>query len=148
MTSDFDEFSPITELTINTFNDLQIYSINKCDVLKYKAGFGHGFSCLRPDMKCINEKDLNDKYFMEYVIHNQNWKCYLNTKENIKNNQCGILYGNLCNLKLEYRYCPTYIDIKYPYDKNELPIPELNNYDSVKLKLIKRSKYCPYYLCS
>ena len=145
MTSDFDEFSPITELTINTFNDLQIYSINKCDVLKYKAGFGHGFSCLRPDMKCINEKDLNDKYFMEYVIHNQNWKCYLNTKDNIKNNQCGILYGNLCNLKLEYRYCPTYIDIKYPYDKNELPIPELNNYDSVKLKLIKRSKYCPYY---
>lgn len=82
---------------------------------------------------------------MEYVIHNQSWKCYLNTKENIKNNQCGILYGNLCNLKLEYRYCPTYINMKYNYDKNEIPIPELNNYDSVQFKLIKRGKYCPNY---
>ena len=145
MSTSFNEYSPVTELTTNTFNDLELYSINNCDVVKYKAGFGRGFSCLRPDMKCIDKKELNDKYFLEYVIHNQSWKCYLNTKENIKNNQCGILYGNLCNLKLEYRYCPTYINMKYNYDKNEIPIPELNNYDSVQFKLIKRGKYCPNY---
>ena len=35
--------------------------------------------------------------------------------------------------------------MKYNYDKNEIPIPELNNYDSVQFKLIKRGKYCPNY---
>ena len=145
MTSYFDKNSPITELTTNTFNDMEIYSINNCDVLKYKAGFGRGFSCLRPDMKCISEKDLNSKYFMEYVIYKQSWKCYVNTKDNIQKKQCGTLYGSLCNLKLEYRYCPTYLNIKYNYDKNEIPIPEINNYDNVKLRLLKRGKYCPNY---
>ena len=137
--------TPITELTVNTFIDMRKFSFNSCDFLKYKAGFGRGFSCLRPDQKCIDEKTLNTDYFLEYAINKYNWKCYLNTKENIKNKQCGIIYGNLCNLKLEYRYCPTYINIKYDYDKNELPIPELNNYNSQKLKLLKRGKYCPAY---
>jgi hypothetical protein len=145
MSVTFDEYSPVTELTANALNDLEIYSINNCDVIKYKAGFGHGFSCLRPDMKCINQNDLNNKYFLEYTIHNQFWKCYVNTKENIKKKQCGTLYGNLCNLKLIYRYCPVYIDIKYKYDKNEIAIPELETYDKVHLKLIKRGKYCPNY---
>ena len=145
MSVTFDEYSPVTELTANALNDLEIYSINNCDVIKYKAGFGHGFSCLRPDMKCINQNDLNNKYFLEYTIHNQFWKCYVNTKENIKKKQCGTLYGNLCNLKLIYRYCPVYIDIKYKYDKNEIAIPEIETYDKVHLKLIKRGKYCPNY---
>ena len=145
MSASFDEYSPITELTANAFNDLEIYSINNCDVIKYKAGFGGGFSCLRPDMKCISQNELNNKYFLEYVIHEQSWKCYVNTKENIKNKQCGVLHGNLCNLKLSYRYCPTYIDIKYKYDKNEIPIPELDLYDKVKIKLIKRGEHCPNY---
>ena len=101
-------------------------------MLKYKAGFGRGFSCIRPDQKCIDEKTLNKDYFLEYSINVMNWKCYLNTKENIKNKQCGIRYGNLCNLKLEYRYCPSYIDIKPDLDRNELPIPELDNYNSQK----------------
>ena len=137
--------TPITELTANTFNDMKIYSFNKCDLLKYKAGFGRGFSCIRPDQKCIDEKTLNKDYFLEYSINVMNWKCYLNTKENIKNKQCGIRYGNLCNLKLEYRYCPSYIDIKPDLDRNELPIPELDNYNSQIIKLLKRGKYCPAY---
>ena len=105
------------------------FSFNNCDFLKYKAGFGRGFSCVRPDQKCIDEETLNKKYFLEYSINKQGWKCYLNTKENIKNKQCGVIYGNLCNLKFEYRYCPTYISIKQDLDKNELPIPELDNYN-------------------
>ena len=138
-------FAPISELTLNTFNDMKIYSINKCDILKYKAGFGRGFSCLRPDQKCIDENDLNKDFFMEYTIGVYGWKCYLNTKENIKNKQCGIRHGNLCNTKLEYRFCPTYTDIKPDYDRNELPIPELDIYKSQKLKLIKKGKMCPAY---
>ena len=145
MSKSFNEYSPITEMTLNAINDMELYSINHCDVLKYFAGFGRGFSCLKPSMKCIDYKDLNKKYFMEYVIHNHSWKCYLNTKENIQNNQCGVNYGSLCNLKLEYRFCPSYRRIKYAYDKNELPIPELDTYDSIKLKLIKKGKNCPNY---
>ena len=145
MSSGFDKYSPITELTLNIFNDLKFYSINNCDVVKYRAGFGRGFSCLRPDMKCVDIKELNSKYFMEYVIYKQSWKCYVNSKENIKNKQCGVLFGSLCNIKLEWRFCPIYSEIKYNYDKNELPIPELKNYNSVKLRLIKRGQYCPNY---
>ena len=145
MSKKIDEYTPITELTANTFNDMKIYSFNKCDLLKYKGGFGRGFSCVRPDQKCVDEKILNKDYFLEYSINKMYWKCYLNTKENIKNNQCGILYGSLSNFKLEYRYCPSYIDIKPEYDKNELPIPELEIYNNKKLKLLKRGKFCPNY---
>ena len=38
----------ITEITANIMNELDIYSINNCDLFKYRAGFGNGFSCLRP----------------------------------------------------------------------------------------------------
>ena len=137
--------TPITELTANVFNDMRKFSFNNCDFLKYKAGFGRGFSCVRPDQKCIDEETLNKKYFLEYSINKYGWKCYLNTKENIKNKQCGVIYGNLCNLKFEYRYCPTYINIKQDLDKNELPIPELDNYNSQHLKLLKKGKFCPAY---
>ena len=137
--------TPITELTANVFNDMKKFSFNKCDLLKYTAGFGRGFSCTRPDQKCIDEKTLNKDYFLEYAINKYGWKCYLNTKDNIKNKQCGIRYGNLCNLKLQYRFCPTYMSIKGDYEKNELPIPELDAYNSQKLKLLKKGKYCPTY---
>ena len=53
--------TPITELTANTFNDLKMFSFNNCDLLKYKAGFGRGFSCTRPDQKCIDEETLDKK---------------------------------------------------------------------------------------
>ena len=145
MSKDLNQDTPITELTSNTFNDLKKFSFNSCDLLKYKAGFGGRFSCVRPDQKCIDEKTLDKDYFLEYDINQYGWICYLNTKENIKNKQCGIRFGNLCNLKLEYRYCPTYINIKYNYDKNELPIPELDTYKSQNLKLIKNGKNCPNY---
>ena len=61
MSKSFNEYSPITEMTLNAINDMELYSINHCDVLKYFAGFGHGFSCLKPSMKCIDYKDLNKK---------------------------------------------------------------------------------------
>ena len=146
MSKDLKYDTPITEFTANTFNDLKKFAFNSCDLLKYKAGFGRGFSCVKPDQKWIDEKVLDLDYFLEYTINQYGWKCYLNTKENIKKKQCGIRYGYLCNLKLEYRYCPTYINIKHNYDKNELPIPELDIYNSQSLKLLKNGKNCPNYI--
>ena len=137
--------TPVTEITANVFNDMKIFSFNKCDLLKYKGGFGGGFSCVRPEQNCVDEKTLNKDYFLEYSINMNTWKCYLNTKENIKNKQCGVLSGNLCNLKFQYRYCPAYIDIKPKIETNQLPIPELDIYNSQKLKLIKRGPHCPNY---
>ena len=134
----------ITEITTNTMNEFYMYTINNCDVFKYRAGFGNGFSCLRPAQDCIDYKDL-DKYFLEYNFHGKyEVVCYLNTKENIKNRQCGTFYGHLTNKKYEYRFCPSYKQIK----DTSLPlsmtkITELDAYPSQTIKLVKNSPKCP-----
>ena len=134
----------ITEITTNIMNEFYIYTINNCDFIKYRAGFGGKFSCLRPAQDCIDYKDLKN-YFLEYNFYN-NYEvvCYLNTKENIKNNQCGTFYGGVCNKKLEWRFCPSYKQIK----DTSLPlsmtkIPELDAYPSQTIKLVKNSPLCP-----
>ena len=143
MSEDIPKNMTITELTINTFNAMNIYSFNECDLLKYKAGFGKGFSCLRPTQDCINETQLNN-YFLEYSFYGKTKiKCFLSTKENIQNDQCGILYGNLINLKLEYRYCPVYFTIKDTPLLTTIPIPELDLHEKQTLRLIRNSDQCP-----
>ena len=133
----------ITELTIGIFNELEMFTINQCDIFKYKAGFGNGFNCVRPTQDCIDIKEI-DNYFLEYNFYDDyDIKCYLNTKENIKNKQCGTIYGNVANKKLEYRFCPLYKQIKYNPFKSMTPIPELNVYESQKLKVFKNSESCP-----
>ena len=99
---------------------------------------------LRPAQDCLDYKELKN-YFLEYNFYN-NYEviCYLNTKENILNNQCGTLYGGICNKKLEYRFCPSYKQIK----DSSLPlsmtkIPELDAYSSQTIKLVKNSPSCP-----
>ena len=134
----------ITEITTNTMNEFYIYTINNCDLFKYRAGFGRNFSCLRPAQDCLDYKELKN-YFLEYSFYdNFEVVCYLNTRENIKNNQCGILYGGVCNKKLEFRFCPAYKQIK----DTSLPlsmtkIPELDAYPSQTIKLVKNSPSCP-----
>ena len=133
-----------TELTINLMNELSMYTINQCDIFKYRAGFGGGFSCIRPTQDCIDIKNLQN-YFLEYNIYNDyRVKCYLNTKENLINKQCGIKYGNVVNKKLEYRFCPSYKQIRdTSLFLSMTPIPELDVYPSQKLRLLKNSKSCP-----
>ena len=134
----------ITEITANIMNELDIYSINNCDLFKYRAGFGNGFSCLRPAQDCLDNKVLNN-YFLEYNFYkNYEVVCYLNSKENIKKKQCGTLYGRMCNKKYAYRFCPAYKPIR----DTSLPlsmtkIPELDAYTSQTIKLIKNSPQCP-----
>ena len=135
--------SSITELTIGILNELDMYTVNQCDIFKYRAGFGNGYSCLRPAQDCLDIKDI-DNYFLEYNFYEDHkLKCYLNTKENIKNKQCGIIYGNLSNKKLEYRYCPLYKQIKEKKLKSLSNIPELDVYEYQKLRLLKISESCP-----
>ena len=134
----------ITEITTNIMNEFYMYTINNCDLFRYRAGFGRKFSCLRPTQDCLDYTDLKN-YFLEYNFHrNYEVICYLNTKENIKKNQCGIHYGGLSNKKYEYRFCPSYKQIK----DTSLPlsmtkITELDAYSSQTIKLVKNSPSCP-----
>ena len=133
----------ITELTIGVLNDIDIYTVNQCDIFKYRAGFGKGYNCVRPLQDCLDIKELNN-YFLEYNIYGNYYvKCYLNTKENIKNKQCGIISGNLINKKLEFRFCPLYKPIKDKPFKSMTPIPEIDVYENQKLRLVKNSASCP-----
>ena len=134
----------ITEITTNVMNEFYFYTINNCDIFKYRAGFGGKFSCLRPQQDCLDIIELNN-YFLEYNFYNKfDIVCYLNTKENIKNKQCGKKYGAICNKKLEYRFCPSYKQIK----DTSLPISmtkitELDAYSSQTFKLVKNGPMCP-----
>ena len=133
----------ITELTISLMNEMYMYTINQCDIFKYRAGFGRGYSCVRPAQDCIDIKELKN-YLLEYNIYNNyKIKCYLNTKENLINRQCGIIYGNLVNKKLEYRFTPAYKKIRdTSLFLSMTAIPELDVYPFQKLRLLKNSKSC------
>jgi hypothetical protein len=87
----------ISELTMSVFNEMQHISLSKCDLFKFEQGITNNFHCLRVTQDCIDKKMEKD-YFLEYGIDQEKEgkvKCYLNTKENIKKEQCGIKYGNL-----------------------------------------------------
>jgi hypothetical protein len=78
--------SIISELTMKLFNEMTMFSVPKCDLFKYEAGFGRGYNCLRPFQDCI-DKNMENEYFLEYGIYNNTEiKCYLNNKDNLKHN--------------------------------------------------------------
>ena len=67
----------ITEITTNVMNEFYFYTINNCDIFKYRAGFGGKFSCLRPQQDCLDIIELNN-YFLEYNFYNKfDIVCYL-----------------------------------------------------------------------
>ena len=136
--------SSITEISTNMLGEYPFYSINNCDIFKYRAGFGKKFSCLRPAQDCIDIKQLNQN-FLEYNFYKDKILiCYLNTKENIKNKQCGTLYGHTCNNQLKNHFCPNYNQL---YENNiqisMTKIEELERYSSQTFKLVKNSDSCP-----
>ena len=136
----------ITELTLKVFNEMANFAVLKCDLFKYKAGFGRGYNCLRVGQDCI-DNTMENEYFLEYGIYNEtNIKCYLNDKNHLKNNQCGTKYGNL-EYKFPKKYfCPVYKEIKDKPFISMTPIPELNIYKSQKIRLLRNPPSCKKYI--
>ena len=141
----FDD-TAITELTLKVFNEVENISILKCDLFKYKAGFGKGYNCLRVGQDCI-DNNMENEYFLEYGIYNEtNIKCYLNDKNHFKKNQCGTKYGNLEYEFVNNFFCPVYKEIKDNPLISMTTIPELNFYKSQKIRLLKNPPTCEKYI--
>ena len=127
----------ISELTMKVFNEMKHLALPKCDLFKFEQGVDQGFHCLRVSQDCI-DKNLANEYFLEYGIYNQTKiKCYLNTKENLKKEQCGIKYGNLEYNNFNQYFTPSFKQIKYLPILAKRDIPEINLYQNQTLNLIK-----------
>ena len=126
----------MSETSLNLLNDMDYYSISKCDLEIDYYG-----KCHRIDQKCISQDELNNKYYLRYGINNFKIVCYFSDKNNIANNQCGIKYGPL--LAEIINYSP--LIIKHTIEKlkiDDYDIPELNNFNEQELILLNPSKKC------
>ena len=112
-----------TEITINLLSEYP-YDVALCDLLFYKRK-----KCFRVDQKCIDDCNF-EKYFMEYYIDENNKKliCNLKTKEDLKNQKCGSLYGNVF-----------YKDFIEPKKFNEF----IESKQEQKILLLRPSPKCP-----
>ena len=133
----------ISELTMKVFNEMLFITLSKCDLLKFEQGITKNFHCLRVTQDCIDKK-LEKDYFLEYGIDKERSevKCYLNTKENIKNEQCGIKYGNLEYKNFNKYFTPSFKQIKDSSFLSKRDIPELNIYKNQTIKLLKNPHLC------
>ena len=144
MNKEYDIDYVISELTMSVFNEMPNLSLSKCDLFKFEQGVQNGFHCLRVSQDCINKNSEND-YFLEYGIDEENEykvKCYLNTKENIKKEQCGIKYGNLEYSNFNTYFTPSFKQIKENLLLAKRDIPEINLYKNQTLKLLKNAPSC------
>ena len=133
----------ISELTMKVFNEMLFITLSKCDLLKFEQGITKNFHCLRVTQDCIDKK-LEKDYFLEYGIDKERSevKCYLNTKENIKNEQCGIKYGNLEYKNFNKYFTPAFKQIKDSSFLSKRDIPEINMYKNQTIKLLKNPPSC------
>ena len=112
-----------TESSLNILEEYP-YELAHCDLLFYKKK-----KCYRVDQKCIDDCSL-EKYFMEYYIDDKNKKliCNLKSKDDLKNQKCSSIYGNVFYKELiEPKNLNEYIQTK---DMQKLlllnPSPSLN----------------------
>ena len=132
----------ITELTMKVINEMANFTVPKCDLFKFEGGLINGFNCLRISQDCI-DTSMEKDYFLEYGIYNETKiKCYLNNRDNIKNKQCGVRYGNLEKDIFKKYFCPVYKVIKDTPLISMSQIPELNIYKSQKIRLLKNPPSC------
>ena len=134
----------ISELTMSVFNEFQYMTLPKCDLFKFEQGVNKNFHCLRVAQDCLDGK-IKNEYFVEYGIDKEKdgqVKCYLNTKENIKNEQCGIKYGNLLYNDFNLYFTPAFKQIKDTSFLTKRNIPELNLYKNQTIKLLKNPPSC------
>ena len=134
----------ISELTMSVFNEMQHLALPKCDLFEFEQGVTNNFHCLRVEQDCIDKKMEND-YFLEYGIDQEKKgkiKCYLDTKENIKKEQCGIKYGNLEYFNFNKYFTPSFKQIKENLLLAKRDIPEINIYQNQTIKLLKNPPSC------
>ena len=132
----------ISELTMKVFNEMKHITLPKCDLFKFEQGLEKGFHCLRVTQDCI-DKNNEKNYFLEYGLYNSTKiKCYLNTKDNIEKDQCGINYGNLEYYTFNNYFTPAFKQIKNLGLLAKREIPELNLYKNQTLKLLKNPSSC------
>ena len=73
-------YTTLSEITLNFFNDCPIYFSNLCDFEKIGK-------CFRLDNNCFSDEELNN-YFIEYIVTpNNKVICYLNNKTHYINKQ-------------------------------------------------------------
>ena len=127
----------MSETSFNLFNDMDYYTVSKCD-LDYD-GFG---KCHRVDQRCISPDEFDNKYYLRYGIIDSKIVCYYSDENNIERNQCGNIYGHL--LSDIINYSPLIKKEKIKKIKiSDYEIPEFDYYDEQELILMSPSKKCP-----
>ena len=128
----------LTETSLNLLNDLNYYSINKCDMFYDNKG-----KCHLIDQKCITKEEYDNEYYLQYGIHNSKIFCYLSNKNNLLNKKCGNKYGFLLNEVIDYSPLIKK-EINNSINLGNYNIPELLNYNEIELKLYVPSEKCHY----
>ena len=112
-----------TEITLSLLSEYP-YEVAHCDLFFYRRK-----KCFRVDQKCIDDCS-SEKYFTEYYIDEKNKKivCNLKSGNDLKNQKCGKLYGNVF-----------YKDLVESNKLNEFT----ESKEIQKLLLLKPSPKCP-----
>ena len=112
-----------TEITLNLLAEYP-YEVSHCDLFYYKRK-----KCFRIDQKCLDDCSI-EKYFIEYYIDDENKRliCNIKTRDDLKNQKCGYLYGNV-----NYHEFMETKNFKENINSNEVQ----------KLLLLKPSPKCP-----
>ena len=132
--------SDLSEVSLNLLNDMDYYKVENCDFQYFNNN-----TCYRIDQKCLNINELQ-LFYLNYGINFEKENeiiCYLSNSNNLKNNQCGITYGQLLHKNLDL--CPiikkSKSSIKSP-SMGQDEIPELIYYKNQTLNLLKPSGKC------
>ena len=129
-------YSPMTELTLNIFNEFPDYVVSLCDV-----EYINEIICVRIDQKCLHNKLLAN-YYISFEIYKNKTICYLDNKFNIINKQCGNIFGNIIKLNdVNFSFTKNYIN-DHHFKINQI----LKNYTILKYNntLNKKSRLIQY----
>ena len=126
----------MSETSFNLLNDIDYYSVSKCDLEYDDYGI-----CHRLDQKCITSEKFNNEYYLRYGLYNSKIVCYFSDKNNIANNQCGIKYGPLMSESINYSPLIKKNEIE-KIKFGDYEIPELYDYDEQELNLLVPSDKC------
>ena len=126
----------MSETSFNLLNDIDYYSVSKCDLEYDDYGV-----CHRVDQKCINSEQFDNEYYLRYGINNLKIICYFSDKNNIANNQCGNRYGPLMSETINFSPLIRKNEIE-KIKNGDYEIPELKDYNEQELYLLVPSEKC------